>query len=257
MRRGRHTMRGPRTQHGRAGGFTLVELLVVMGIILLLVAIGVGVGTGLIASSKGNQTKARLRTLRSIATEYRVKTGTPVNHTDVDSGPFPWSNGSHPTNTDAEGIEQGDRTDGLVIKSGSSGSDAAAEMVLRSIERFVWATYDTSQKDGLTKVYANLPGDALTDEEATIDGHTFDSGGNGFLEIRDAWGTPIAYARGVDHDGENDDQRDDFLPEHSKPFFVSAGPDERFGSVNVDQVGEDSQAFKASRDNIVSFEMEQ
>jgi len=70
-----------------------------------------------------------------------------------------------------------------------------------------------------------------------------DTDGDGFLEIVDAFGTPLAYADRVTHDDPNT-PADDFLPQRPQPFFVSAGRDRQFGA---------TPDAPAAEDNLLSF----
>ncbi len=68
-------------QRHRSAGFSLVEILVVVAIILLLVGIGVAVSGAMQQRALGQQTKLALSELRSIASEYQTVTSLTVPYT--------------------------------------------------------------------------------------------------------------------------------------------------------------------------------
>lgn len=70
------------------------------------------------------------------------------------------------------------------------------------------------------------------------------------LAIVDAWGNKIRYAARVSH--EDTFKADDYLPVHPRPFFASAGPDGRWGTVNMQ--GGVATPDADAQDNIYSFE---
>lgn len=71
------------------------------------------------------------------------------------------------------------------------------------------------------------------------------------MAILDAWDNKIRYAARVSHeDGFTDD---DYLPPHPRPFFASAGPDGRWGTVTIDNDGHVVPDEDAA-DNVYSFE---
>ncbi len=73
-----------------------------------------------------------------------------------------------------------------------------------------------------------------------------DTEGNGFLEILDAWGTPLIYVHGVSHSDSFTD--DDFLPETPIPTFISAGYDRKFGDVR-------NAVEERAKDNLTSSDL--
>lgn len=261
---------------GRAGrpaarrGFTLLEILVVIGIILLLVAIGV-VAFGVLDQS-GKVTKTTLANLQSMLAEYQARTGLREPQQQI------WSRDSLVnTNTAPNADPRIDlwtteiRLDGAPSYSVTSGSTqrynwgpvANTQMVLRHITRL------PENKQTMTKLPSKqvhgipdgVKGNKLfpTTDPKVIDPPL----------VLDAWGNPVLF---VGSDGlaavSFESRRDTSSPSSQvpayrvnstgvtplaklpainltnrskswRPFFASAGPD-----------GD----FKTGDDNVYSFE---
>lgn len=74
-----------------------------------------------------------------------------------------------------------------------------------------------------------------------------DTDGDGFDEILDAWGNPLAYDAGL-----IDGNPPNFLPDYPHPMFASRGPDEQWGQIDHD----DNSRNDPAEDDIWSFESE-
>lgn len=227
-------------------GFTLTELMVTVLIIALLSAIALYGLSAMREMADEQQASNLLSKAKMMAGEYQAATGRildhrlPADQEDPyrlqDLQQYEWDNFERNA-PDATG------TGDLDIGDNASDSD---EFKARSIERFVWATFNVPQ---VRDLYGPI-------EEG---GQLTDGDGNGFLELRDPWGGKLVYAPYVALNGNPGDdtpgdgfRADDFLPRHDRPFFASPGPDGRWGNANANSGAGD----QAAQDNIYSFELE-
>jgi len=75
--RNQESTSGRKLQAGRVTrGFTLIEIMVVIAIIVILVGLTVAIGSGVRAAAERNQTKVTLQNLKGILDTYRTETGT-------------------------------------------------------------------------------------------------------------------------------------------------------------------------------------
>lgn len=249
MRKTQHNPSPPRRRPDRRknAGFTLIEVMVVIAIILVLLGASVTLGPSLLEGQRRSATRMTLLNARAIVAEYEVQTSTVPNHLAERTTPIDWTRNKTPNTGDNIGDEN----------SGSDALDGTNEEDLKdhSIERFVWATL---QVPAIKEMYTEFDSSTLTDEDE--DSNT----GKGFLELRDAWGNKLAYAKSVTHDDSAGDpsDADDFLPEREgEPFFASPGPDGQWGDVRElekRQAGQshDAQDAEWASDNLYSFEGE-
>lgn len=196
-------------------GFSLVETLVVIGIISILVSLVIASGVYLNGRAKQSQTRGILSALAAIDTEYRAQTGQVVNHTGT--SPMDW------TAAYTQTFPIGSTT------TGAAGQPAETSPNY-SIERFFIAAKQVSQTATMIDNLVN---------------NTRDDDNNNFAEIVDGWGNAIAYRSQESASGT--------FPARPTPFFVSAGPDGKFGSVGSSATAaEQSQAS----DNLYSYDLE-
>lgn len=178
----------------RAGGFSLVELMVVVGIIILLLGIGVVAGTKFVAEGKKEQTRAMLDGLLGANTEFQAKRKQgSVNHDG--KSPIDWSK-----------------------VNGGTGFSSSERFVyacsqIDSAEQQLNAAVTSSGQKSMQRIYADK------------------NRRNGVNEIYDTWGTQIEYRSFNDGDGRGPGTNvaNNLLPLSKSPFFVSAGPDKKFG----------------------------
>ncbi len=244
----------PTTRH--AAGFSMIELLTVIAIVAVIAGLLLGGITALKGGAKESQARTILTNLVGNAGMYETKAGNPIKHLE-DKKLMKWDN---PKRCNAPGFENQTK----VITAGYNNpendenpnypstnrdNNYYMERANLFIERFVWAANQIPQ------IRENLPalGEAFDDTD-----------GDGFLEVVDPWGNPIAYAWNVTHTpGSNED--DDFLPEYQGVFFASAGKDQKWGVPKKrgdfpnDAAWQDykgSDEYKHTLDNLYSFDMD-
>ncbi len=235
------------------GAFTLIEVMIVIVVIVMLLAISFGVGNAVMETMKTSSTRQLMRTAGTILTDYEDRAETKIYHNSYSPGPivFDWTidksfNVSSPSGSGTLNIE-GD-------------ADPELAMKIRSIERFVWVTYKIPAiRKG---VYGGIDEQFFMDNKDENLGQVVEANGvDNFLELRDAWGNKLIYAAyvyrnegailGIDPDGTNR-PFDDFLPEHTEPFFASAGPDGEWGNSN--ELTGTPEEIRQSKDNIYSYQ---
>ncbi|MEO0965492.1 MAG: prepilin-type N-terminal cleavage/methylation domain-containing protein [Planctomycetota bacterium] len=218
-------------------GFSLIEILVAIGIVSLLVAIAIPVFSLAYGTARSAQASAALAALDSAEVEYESTTGLRVWALDGSANDYDSSNGTslakffQPTDwgdssTSLDETYRGSTGSGVPTKNGHP--DGYPE---HYIERFI-ALID--QVDSTKRIWRSVDENQITDAD-----------GDGFAELTDPWGTPIVYAAFISHKdnaGEDNflEQRGDmqtfgggsFVPKAPAPVFVSAGPDGDFGDVN-------------------------
>ncbi len=237
-------------------GFSLIELLVVITIIAIISGLILGGVSHLKEDAKVHQAQALLANLMGNAGMYETKTEYPVvHHRNLPGSMIQWNDtknwnapGSDPANKE---IIKGEyiNVENDENPSYTSGRDNNFYMRQANlyIERFVWAA------NQLPQIRDSLPSLGSAFEDAD---------GDGFMEVIDPWGNPIAYANNVSHNDPVTD--DDFLPAYSKAFFASAGKDQKWGRAR--KSGEmtaaqwatykDTDDYKDSVDNLYSFDMD-
>ena len=178
----------------RSAGFTTIELMVVVGIIILLLGIGLVTGTRFITEGKKEQTLSMMNGLIGANTEFQAQRQQgSVNH----DGKFPinW-------------------TDGKASKATSS------------IERFVYACSTNKAVDqAMTNAVVSAGEKSMQRTFKDIDNDKIN-------EIYDPWGTLIEYRsiNNGDGKGPGTNVANNLLPLSKDAFFVSAGPDKKFGT---------------------------
>ncbi len=260
---------------GRDRGFTLVELLVVIGIIMLLAALVLTVGTGLLRQSDVRATQNTMRLLDIAVQEWETTSDRQIQY---------GLNGQ-PCDVDERYELQQVRESGAALGvndpwgEGSTGESAAYEDAIYTTDR-MWAVYQrtTNVRDIIARVSPDFvlqadvqmhANDSLSDSEAQttfrfLDGWdreiiavlpgrphnarcagSSDGGTNGF--IRDADGTirtPFENRFGAASD--------------RRVFFVSAGPSGVFGNLHLDTASNalsetQREEIRDAEDNIYSF----
>lgn len=248
---------------GRRQGFSLMEMLMVIVIISTLLAIGLVAGANFRRDARLKQVKTVLDVCRAAATEYQAVTGLVINHSGFNPAdgttnnirPFDWQELTDP----GKGADSK-----LAALNNNAEQDDEPDNPQRVtnvyIERFVWAV---SQ---VPSAYKMLGGEKAAEKSAQgqeikmeqLSRFLVDTDGDHLYEIVDPFGRPLAYAAFVDHDDHI--ARDDYLPEHPKPFFASAGLDGKWGEAKSEEelVATNYANFnetkaEQAKDNIYSF----
>lgn len=252
-------------------GFTLIEILVTVSIILILVSIGVVAGTRMQANARLTEAKALMLKLNALAEEYASATadhrgtGLTINHSAKPAVTLTGTTVSAPIDWDGErpcveldvsaagGYSQNTgELDGEYMSNGKgnledqpgflSNPTTSARERHSSIERFVWALSQMAATRDMLHRSVGVKYLRDTDKDC-------------FPEIIDPWGRPVFYAAFVDHD--DNIKMDDFLPQRKtwtaadlgpggeyaarpgdisrwRPFFASSGPDMRWGDSQIE-----------------------
>ena len=203
------TQSAPPTQRG----FSLIEILVVIAIIALLAGISIGVGRRMKQSAQVSNTKIILNVCKSASDAYTTKFK-PVLH----------FNGSLEKQIISQYIYEDNWNKNKCAKNADEFRNKPVEYgaIDDHIERFVYKAmkYETSRK-----ILKTLQKGQLADLD-----------GDGFLEVRDAFGNMIDYAAFVSH--QDNYTGDDSLPIHRNSYFASSGRDSQW-STNDDQYSYD------------------
>jgi prepilin-type N-terminal cleavage/methylation domain-containing protein len=157
----------------RARGFTLIELMVVIGIILLLVAV-IAVGlSGAFGKSDHARTKATLEVLKSNIQSFETRWGKPPPSTVQGLADLTRSLNLANANETNEGIE----ALVLALRSQREGGPYIAAELLADNERRANMDNDTFMEGAMDPSMLDIPGDTAND----------------LFEIVDAWGNPFIY----------------------------------------------------------------
>ncbi len=232
-------------------GFTLIEMVVVIGIIALLAALTMGISNSVIRNSQVRQANDAMKLLTLAVEEWELERGRPITF----EGYIPVDNGNYD-------IYIVDETLGAPSGTSSVGNDEMQETMEARIEHLIEVLLDSeSAKDMLSKISPEL----------------FVEDIHGKLCI-DPWGNPIGvifpgrkFADAYPNlnplgeypylDESNDmtvrDEAEDGLGScvNRRILFVSAGPDLRWGYryQSNDGVGNPT-LIESSKDNIYSYD---
>ncbi len=226
-------------------GFTLIELVISIGLILLLAGLALSVSVAVIEQSERRQTQTVLALLDTAVKEWELTAERPLSW---------WNIGDDPGTADV----RGDTDDVLIITEildVISRSDRVRRIIAGIDPEFVY-----------TYTAGTLP--PWIDASLQYQIYKF----NGSLTVLDPWGTPI-YAthpgriwtssdRGPDPDGtiQTDNEWRYGVAPNRRVVFVSAGPDQRFGlSEEFNLLNADDREVaiaKARADNIYSVDVD-
>lgn len=250
----------------RHPGFSLMELMVVIAIMAVLMGLVLAGVSLLQTGAQESHARTLLAGLSGMAgqMETQLADNGLMQKTSTDRT-YDWTS---PKTYNVEGFTGTDSLDdgtgddpagddnGDYTYSNGVTNDDYMKTANLYIERFLWAA------NQLPVIREKLP---------TLGSSFGDADGDGFLDIVDPWGNPVAYANNVKHPTPNTltstnyDPEDDFLPAHAGSFFASAGPDQRWGLPRVRGEFQSDAAWKAytetneykySLDNIYSFDID-
>lgn len=243
------------TTRSRDRGFTVMELIVVIAIIAALMAMLLGGISALRGGAQEAQTQTLLAGLIGLEGQYEVQFKNSVGIKHLFDSDYDWTKTKR---QNADGFSGQIMIDGDYVNPETNGNytygngdknDDYMERANLYMERFLWAA------NQMPVIREKLP---------TFGAAFGDSDNDGFIDIVDAWGNPIAYANKVRHT-PGTDTADDFLPEYDGPFFASAGKDGMWGQPRIrgeftsdaawnTYTGTDEYLF--SLDNLYSFDVD-
>jgi type II secretory pathway pseudopilin PulG len=247
-----------------AGGFSLMELLVVISIIIVLVGLMVYVGI----ERKGSEvmTHKTMEVMQAALAEYTAIT----NGLVVDHRSEAWD-GKGQTPTAPDGVYTNDEFKmnninqefyAVGYSAGSATDGWLAVTDMSTIERFVWKTI---QYPSIKKIYDGLGSDIFLDAD-----------GDGMMEVVDAWGRPLRYAvrlnyndpstyddfnTRTDVDGSSKNTAytyydandvDSKMPVSAQPYFASSGRDGKWG----DAKSSDTDLQDFAKDNLTTLKLD-
>ena len=228
--------------------FTLIELMVTIAILALLVAIGAVAANLVMENTREQQTRIVRNIAKAAESQYYGATGERLNHGDYTATPIDWDDEDFLQNAE---LPPSSRTRNQL----NDDTDTDATTFI-TIERFVAACLEIpAAEEQLNLLRAD---DRLQDTD-----------GDGYLEIVDAWDTPLRFRSSFEGAGsnfENNDFYDLGMPPHRDPYLASAGRDGLFGVIEVDNseypdtgwgpdTGDADGPF--AEDNLYSFEVQQ
>jgi hypothetical protein len=268
----------PERLRGRASmgrGFTLLEIMIVMGVILILTSLVLGVGSALLKRAERAQVESAMTIMESAFSEWEAQTGRPVSY--VATG--------DPIYTSADQIKWFDVRDsdagGSIAEFSTSHLPGTASGVAATIARArgagVYCVNLFSQADFARPIIAGIAPSLLRIETGTTKWPAMVTGyrpsyrplsgnesGAGRAELVDAWGARIAFVFpgrqfrwGVDPGNPDEDGsvRTDVenklgVCANGRVCLVSAGPDGLFGPEASGLAAE-----AAASDNVYLYEL--
>ncbi len=231
-------------------GFTLTELVISIGLILLLAGLGLSVSVAVIEQSERRQTQTVLAILDTAVKEWELTAERKLSWWERDDGAALRQTADVHADTDEVLII-------TEILDVISRSDRVRRIIAAIDPEFVYAYHR----------YVYPPWIDSPKQYGEINGR-FD----GAMTVLDAWGTPI-YAthpgriwtssdRGPDPDGtiQTENEWRYGVAPNRRVVFVSAGPDQRFGLSEefnlLDTDDREAAISKARADNIYSVDVD-
>jgi prepilin-type N-terminal cleavage/methylation domain-containing protein len=237
-------------------GFTVIELLVTVSIIVLLVGILSPVALRMLATADVSRARATLNALNAGLDEYKLVSGSVPDHTQVPGATDVTDPVTNLVVSSDDDVEE-DTTIGLYLSRVMQLGGTTEKIVRSGIGRqaFSWDRDD----DGFDEDDRNPPSFSSVVSDATDRQNYLDVS---LWTLTDPWDTKLRYAARVTHDDNFD--ADNYLPAHPTPFFASAGPDGEFGSAEQlarresgDTLTPDEiELAEQAEDNVYSFEID-
>jgi len=216
-------------------GFTLIEMMVVIGLVGLLLTITVMVTQGVVGQSKIRQCRELLAGLDSLITEYESEYGSMPS---FDKDLF-----SQPIGGEA-GVVRPEVATFLEQVHGLAGAD---RIIAGWPTQYLMKRHDYYGQVGGSAIFAGT-----IDDRNPLDKN---SKNDDRLTLADPWGMEILYIHPRDKEatvGKN--APDNFAgygtPANDRPYFISAGPDRIFYDKDITVPNEDSHR----KDNVYSYE---
>lgn len=271
MNRKRLAISDQRSGAQKRRGFTMIEIVIVVGIIVILVSIVLAVGATLAASQNIKRTQATMQILESALDEYEALMRRELTWGIDQSTPPPGSVYAARYDMQEDTMHVFLISD--MLDDVSRSSDIRSMLANIDGERYVRYEYDGTPPPTAPPAWileGNLPTFQTTEPDPLVAQWENDSAlWYNQHTVLDAWERPIR----VIHPGRKWTDGD-VLPldlfsddgtvqtpleivygsaRNAKPYFVSGGPDGRFGS----RAGGATQAQQeAAQDNIYSYEVE-
>jgi len=205
--------RGYIRQKRGIGGFTLVEILVVVVIIAILASGMVVVGRQIFENAKERSTKGTIGILVAALEEYR-------DYKDNHSGPFlfPEEPGPKPPGPDLT-------FDQAMINAGFSVFLENAESPYDNTSSIEFLYYFLDEIPSCREILAKLPARMRTNEDGDSARDDITGRTKPLFEVRDAWEDP-------DDETIMNSLRYEVQGEGNFPLITSAGPDGEFGGAD-------------------------
>lgn len=217
----------------RGYAFTLMELMIVIGLVIVLTSLTIVVGKSVIGQGKIRHTEVILQNLDSILTEYEAEIGSmPTWNPDayIEAGKFTTSGG---------GIVRPEAAVLIAEVRGITGVDN----ILKAIP--------PDNVVPRNQIYENLVHEGTYTSSDINNNISADNR----LSVTDAWGMEILYVHPNDTvavTGEGIDNFDGYgTPVSNRPYFISAGPNMLF----AEQLSPDTRDDDAAWDNLYSYEV--
>lgn len=240
-------------------GFTLIEILTVVGVIIILVGIGIAIGPEVISKGEEQLTKTILRNCEAILQEYYDRTGVLPNNVDTYPRDLTKKAGNFLAfddtwDEDWKNTKLGDTDPNVTMDPNRwefAQSTVWASAQDRSIKQFFEIT--STVKEIQTTIYSVLP------ESVIRGGAIYDGWGNKIMYVKDREAKFSGHDSWTGYDVNADTWSGNarqwspftFLQPHDGPFFVSAGRDGAWGNYNGDQTAQDNHS-----DNLYSYDLE-